>query len=73
VALLFVTRSAAERALHHQDVLPDAVEPAVVVVDADVAPPAGPKQGDARFVRREDLRDQLVAAIPLGLGDERLE
>jgi hypothetical protein len=59
-----------EQQLHHQDVLPLTVEPAVAVVDADLAPATAPKQLDAGLVAGEDLRRQLVAAaLPRLIGD----
>src|SRR5438094_41282 len=62
-----------EQPLHHQDVLPLAVEAAVAAMDADLAPAPGADQGDAGLVRGEDLPDQLVVAAELGLLGQGLE
>jgi hypothetical protein len=63
----------AQQALHHQHVLPLPVEAAVAAMNADLAPPTGPHQGNARFVRGEDLADQLVVAAALRLLGESVD
>src|SRR5437870_12632395 len=57
----------AQQTLHDQHVLPLAVEAAVAAVNADLVPPTGLHQGNAWFIRGEDLPDQLVVAAALCL------
>src|SRR5204862_6881543 len=71
--LLALGGGVTDQALDDDDVLPLAVEATVAPVDADLPPAARSNQRDARFVRGEDLPDQLVAAAALGLSRQRVE
>src|SRR5205085_2230663 len=65
--------AAFEQTFHNHDVLPDAVQFPVVLVDAHLTKAAGTKQPQTGGVFRKDTREQLPEPRVLGRDHERLQ